>query len=150
MRTHERYGYTFSACLVLFVLYCNSSYLADRNATYRLDQAKALLAAPIGIHAVLGIREESVRGAQLPSLAGYGLYIATHLITAGDYAAMVTFIAFAIGTCLSISLWWFYGECDFTAVNEIAMTGPYGVGCRRFWTKKKGNHVLVFYPISKA
>ena len=36
---------------------------------------------------------------------------------------------------------------DFTPFGNP--TGPHGVGCKRIWTKKNDNHVLVFYPISQ-
>lgn len=51
-------------------------------------------------------------------------------------------------TLLSVYLWSSFGEVDFDTLGEPS--GKYKVGHRTIWTKKKGNHVQVFYPIERS
>jgi hypothetical protein len=39
-----------------------------------------------------------------------------------------------------------FGQMDFSPMQKI--TGPYGIGVKRIWSKIHSNHILAYYPIS--
>jgi hypothetical protein len=54
---------------------------------------------------------------------------------------------YALGmTLLSPTLTYMFGEADFKGVQ---LNGPYEVGFKEFTTKRRGNEVSVYYPITK-
>jgi len=62
---------------------------------------------------------------------------------------MATVHILGVLSVISFILYCHCGEPTFKVLNEVAMAGPYGVGCRRFRAPTGKNHVLALYPIKK-
>ena len=94
-------------------------------------------------------KDETFRFAQFPNLIGLMIYFGTNPNPLKEEIDQTSLVVLGVLTSISILLFFWYGECDFATAEGVAVTGAYGVGCKRFWAKKNGNHVMVYYPISK-
>ena len=67
---------------------------------------------------------------------------------AGPYNKVGFCAPFLVFTLMGMFFSGYYGESDLLSIKKLS--GPYGVGCRRFWVNGLYNHVLVYYPIDKS
>jgi hypothetical protein len=91
---------------------------------------------------------ETLRIAQIPNVIGLILY--SILAAIGYFTKEVLFIIagwtlviFFGWTCFLVSK---YGN---VTMEPCLITGPLGVACKRIWSIKNKNHVMVYYPVDK-
>jgi hypothetical protein len=144
MRKFERYHIVFSGLLC-----CSSIIRSTPKYQAMFNQASLLFFICAWICVFCSIKCETIRVVQIPNVLGlivYGLFSMIAYFTSSQRVQIMAgwiLVVFFGWTCYLANK---YGNISLEA---CATTGPFGVACQRFWTKKNKNHVMVYYPIQK-